>query len=105
MANPLRGEVEVVVDGRRRTLRLTLGALAELEAALGCGGLVALAERFDAGALGARDVIATLTAGFRGAGAAVAADEVAAMAFEGGAAGAAAAAARLVRAAFTGSAG
>jgi hypothetical protein len=104
MANALRGEVEVVVDGRPRILRLTLGALAGLEAALGCGGLVALAERFDGDGLGARDVIATLTAGFRGAGETVSAEEVAEMAFEGGAAGAAAAAARLVRAAFTGSA-
>ena len=34
MANPWRGEVALVVDGEPRTLRLTLAALAELEARL-----------------------------------------------------------------------
>ena len=43
---------------RRRTLVLTLGALAELEAAFGADDLVALAERFGTGRLKARDLIA-----------------------------------------------
>ena len=34
MANPWRGEVELVVDGEPRVMRLTLAALAELEARL-----------------------------------------------------------------------
>jgi hypothetical protein len=102
MANAARGEVAVVVDGQARTLRLTLGALAELEAELGCGGLTALAERFDAAELRAADVIAVLAAGFRGAGMAVSSREAAAMAVDGGAAGAVRAATALMTAAFTG---
>lgn len=102
MGNPYRGEVEIVADGRRRTLRLTLGALATLESELNCEGLVDLAERFERGAVRADDVIAVLTAGFRGAGDEVAASEVATMAFEGGAIGAARAASQLLSAAFTG---
>ena len=31
MVNPQRGEVELVIDGTRHVLRLSLGALAELE--------------------------------------------------------------------------
>jgi hypothetical protein len=103
MANPYRGEVDVAVDGATRTLRLTLGALAELEAALEAEGLVDLAERFERGGVRAGDVIAVLAAGFRGAGAAEGPDEVARMSFGGGAAGAARAAARLLSVAFTGS--
>lgn len=87
MCNPRRGEVEAVIDGRRRTLVLTLGALAELEAAFGAADLMALAERFSAGRLGARDVTRVLAAGLRGAGEAVGEEEVAAMRVEGGAVG------------------
>jgi hypothetical protein len=39
MANRHRGEIEAVLDGRPRTLCLTLGALAELEAAFGAQDL------------------------------------------------------------------
>ncbi len=102
MANPYRGEVEAVLDGKRCTLRLTLGALAELEAALGADGLVDLAERFEARAMRANDVIAVLAAGLRGAGRAATVDEVAVMAVEGGAGGAARLAARMLTVAFTG---
>jgi Phage tail tube protein, GTA-gp10 len=104
MANPYRGEVEAVIDGSPATLRLTLGALAELEAALAAEGLVDLAERFDRGAMRSADVIAVLTAGLRGAGRMASRDEVAAMAFEGGAVGAARLAGRLLAVAFTGAA-
>lgn len=87
MANARRGEVEAVIDGRRRILVLTLGALAELEAAFGAADLMALAERFSAGRLGARDVTQVLAAGLRGAGEAVTLEEVAAMRVEDGAVG------------------
>lgn len=83
-------------------LRLSLGALAELETALEAEGLLDLAERIDRGGLRACDVVAVLTAGFRGAGDAVTRDQVAAMAFDGGAAAAAGAATALLRAAFLG---
>ncbi len=104
MANPYRGEVEITADGRRRVLRLTLGALATLETELNCEGLVDLAERFESGSVRADDVIAVLTAGLRGVGEDVSASEVAQMQFEGGAVGATQAAARLLSAAFTGEA-
>ncbi len=99
-ANPARGEAEIVVGGAPRRMRLTLGALAELEAGLGEGGLPALVERFEAGRFTARDLIALIGAGLRGAGETVGDDEVAAMEIEGGAGGAARAGARLLLAAF-----
>ena len=46
MANWRRGEIEAVIGGEQRTLCLTLGALAELEAALGAEDLPALGRRF-----------------------------------------------------------
>jgi hypothetical protein len=68
MVNRLRGEVEAELDGRRFTLCLTLGALAELEAALGAGDLMGLARRFEAGQLSAADAIKVIGAGLRGGG-------------------------------------
>ncbi len=44
MVNRQRGEVEAVLDGRAWTLCLTLGALAELEAALDADDLMGLAR-------------------------------------------------------------
>lgn len=100
MANAARGEAEIVIGGERRVMRLTLGALAELEGALGVGGLAALAERFEGGAFGARDLIALLGAGLRGGGWQVSDDELAGLEIQGGAAGAARAAAALLAATF-----
>lgn len=98
--NVARGETALAVVGGARRMRLTLGALAELEAALGEGGLPALVERFESGRFRAADLIALLGAGLRGAGADIADAEVAALDIEGGAAGAARAGARLLAAAF-----
>ncbi|MBX3519038.1 MAG: gene transfer agent family protein [Xanthobacteraceae bacterium] len=68
MANRHRGEIEAELGGKRRTLCLTLGALAELEAAFGADDLSALAERFGSGRISARDAIRVIGAGLRGAG-------------------------------------
>ena len=87
MANLHRGEIEVELGGARRTLVLTLGALAELEAAFDADDMVSLAERFGAGRLKARDLIRIIGAGLRGAGETVGDDEVAAMTVDGGASG------------------
>ena len=65
-ANGARGEVVVMLGGAERRLCLTLGALAEMETALDCDGLAALAERMRA--LSARDLTAVLTALLRGGG-------------------------------------
>ncbi|XDA96555.1 gene transfer agent family protein [Sulfitobacter sp. LCG007] len=66
MANPWAGEVSLTIDGEARTLKLTLGALAELEAGLGEGSLVELVRRFEANAFSSRDIILLLEAGLRG---------------------------------------
>jgi hypothetical protein len=68
MANPWAGEVEIVLDGKRHVAKLTLGALAELEATLETGSLLDLVERFEAQRFSTRDVLALIVAGLRGGG-------------------------------------
>lgn len=58
----------MTIDGERHVLKLTLGALAELEDSLGTGSLVELVERFERGAVSTRDVLALIVAGLRGGG-------------------------------------
>jgi len=87
MTNKHRGEIEAELGGKKRTLVLTLGALAELESAFNADDLPALTERFASGRLKASDLVRILGAGLRGAGEAVSDDEVAAMSVEGGAHG------------------
>ncbi len=100
MPNHHRGEIEAEIGGARRRLVLTLGALAELEAAFGVDYLVALAERFDVGRLKARDLVRIIGAGLRGAGETVANDEVARMEVPGGAPGYVRVVAELIAATF-----
>lgn len=69
MGNPYRGEVSLDLDGRRLALRLTLGALAELETAFGAEGLAALGHRLGEGRLAARDLLRLLGPLARGGGA------------------------------------
>lgn len=87
MANRHRGEIDAVLDGKPYRLCLTLGALAELEAAFGDEDMLALATRFEAGRISARDCQRIIGAGLRGAGFDVSDLAVAAMRVEGGAAG------------------
>jgi len=84
MANVHRGEIEAELGGKRYTLCLTLGALADLEQAFGAGDLVALAERFESGRLSARDLIIIISRGLRGAGHPLDDDEVASLTVPGG---------------------
>ncbi|MFN3953153.1 MAG: gene transfer agent family protein [Pararhodobacter sp.] len=100
MANVWAGEVVLVIDGERHVLKLTLGALAELEGALRADTLVALAERFEAGRFSARDVLALLLAGLRGGGWQGQAEDLAHAEIEGGPVAAARAAAQLLARAF-----
>ena len=88
-ANRHRGEVEAVIDGERRILCLTLGALAELETAFGAESLTDLAARFAGGRLKSADLTRILACGLRGGGNRLSDADVAEMAFEGGVAGAA----------------
>ncbi len=68
MANPWEGEVAIRIDGQRHVMRLTLGALAELEATMEADSLVALVARFETGGFSTRDVLALIVAGLRGGG-------------------------------------
>jgi hypothetical protein len=100
MPNKHRGEIEAEIGDVRRTLVLTLGALAELESAFAAEGLVALAERFGTGRLSARDLLRIIGAGLRGAGENISDGEVAAMTVDGGAPGYVRIAAELIAATF-----
>lgn len=100
MANPLRGEISAELGGRPHTLCLTLGALAELEGALECDDLGALAARFREARFSAGDLIAIVGAGLRGAGHDISNTEVGALASSGGIAGYVDIVARLLAATF-----
>ena len=67
MVNPARGEVALDIDGERYGLRLTLAALAEIEAALKVDGLPALGEAFKS--MGAKELNCALAALLRAGGA------------------------------------
>jgi hypothetical protein len=101
MANPWRGEVDLVVDGEPRTMRLTLASLAELEARLKSESLVELIGRFEAGGFRVRDLIALLTAGLNGGGWRIGEADLVKARIEGGPLAAAQAAAQLLRITFT----
>jgi hypothetical protein len=64
--NGARGDAAAMLAGRERRLRLTLGALAEIETALGLESVGGLAERMRA--LSGRDLTAVLAALLRGGG-------------------------------------
>jgi hypothetical protein len=87
MSNRHRGEIEAELGGERRTLVLTLGALAELESAFEANDLLALAERFQQGRMRALDAIRIIGAGLRGAGSDISDEEVARLVTPAGAAG------------------
>lgn len=101
MANPWTGEVDLHIDGQRHVLKLTLGALAELEASLGDDSLVALVTRFEGGSYSSRDVLALIVAGLRGGGWQGTPADLIAADIAGGPVAAAQAAAKLLVRAFT----
>lgn len=68
MANPFAGEVLLGIDGVDCRLKLTLGALAELEQLLQADSLVNLVERFETGRYTSKDVLLLLFSGLKGAG-------------------------------------
>jgi len=67
MTNPARGDISIEIDGQACTLRLTLAALTEIEAALRVEGFAALGEALKA--LDARRLTQVLTALLRAGGA------------------------------------
>ncbi len=62
--NPARGEVPLTIDGESRTLCLTLGALAEIEASLACSGFAELGARM--ARLSASDLVLVVQALLKG---------------------------------------
>jgi hypothetical protein len=99
-ANVRRGEIEAMIDGERRILCLTLGALAELETAFGVDNIADLATRFAGGHIGATEMIAILGAALRGGGNRVEDEDVRDMRVDGGVEGAIRLTAALLSAAF-----
>src|SRR5690606_14885304 len=95
-----RGEIEAVLDGERRVLCLTLGALAEPETALAVASVSGLAGRFSSGRLNADDLLRIRGAGLRGGGNLFSGEDVAAMAAADGLSGFARIAAELLQATF-----
>lgn len=100
--NRHRGEIEARLDGRSYRLCLTLGALAELETALGCDSLLGLTQRLASGRLTSREALGIIAAGLRAGGAEVSDEAVAVMQADGGAAGFVDILARLLEATFGG---
>lgn len=66
------GDADIVINGERKILRLTLGALAELEETLGEGDFATLARRFENPRVG--DLLVILQALLQGGGALVSLD-------------------------------
>ncbi len=100
MTNPWTGEVALTIDGERRVLKLTLGALAELEQELDSGSLVELVQRFEGGRFSSSDVLALVVAGLRGGGGQVTRDDLLHAEIAGGPMAGAKAAAELLARAF-----
>jgi len=100
MVNKRRGEIDALLDGKTYTLCLTLGALAELEAAFRVDDLMALAERFERGHLSARDIAVLIGCGLRGAGHDIGDEDVLKMRVDQGIAGFARIAQELLAATF-----
>jgi hypothetical protein len=101
MANPFRGEVMLSVDGEPRVMRLTLGALAELEARLESESLLELIARFETGGFRVSDLVSLLAAGLSGGGWRIGEAELVARQIDGGPLAAAQAAAHLLKLTFS----
>ncbi|MDW3221784.1 MAG: gene transfer agent family protein [Paracoccaceae bacterium] len=101
MANPWRGDVALGINGETHVMRLTLGALAELEAELKTGSLMAMVERFESATFTSQDVLALLRAGLRGGKCDVTDEQLFHAEIAGGPIAAARAAAELLTRAFT----
>lgn len=102
MVNPFAGEVEIRLNDEILPAKLTLGALAELEAELGDESLLAMIARFEGGAFQSRDVLAVIVAGLRGAGWTGRASDLLQADLQGGPVAAGLAAAQLLSRAFQG---
>ena len=87
MTNPYQGEVTLQMNGKIYTMRLTLGALAELEDRFATQGLLALIERFEKGLFTSEELSLLVYVGLKGAGWNGAFEDVKTAQFEGGISG------------------
>ena len=101
MVNPYRGEVVLTIDGEPRVMRLTLGALAELESRLESESLFEMIARFETGAFRVSDLIGLITAGLNGGGSPMSEADLVRSRIDGGPLAAAQAAAQLLKLTFT----
>lgn len=101
MANRWRGEVALTVNGEDCVMRLSLGALAELEDCVGSDGLLPLVERFESGGFSASDLSELLYAGLRCGGWTGSQEDLKQAYIGGGAQAAVRAAAQLLKVTFT----
>lgn len=101
MSNPWRGDVALGINGKTQTMRLTLGALAELETELKASSLMQVVERFENATFTSQDVLALLRAGLRGGKCDVTDEQLYHAEIMGGPIAAARAAAELLTRAFT----
>jgi hypothetical protein len=83
MPNKIRGDAELVADGKRYTMRLTLGALAEIEDGLGIASLGEIGARLKS--LATSDIAIIASALLRGGSHNLSTDDVMAMDVELGA--------------------
>ena len=67
MTNPLKGEIEVELAGRKYSARLTLNSLIKIETALGCG-IIRTAQKMAEGDVILNDVVQILLPALRGGG-------------------------------------
>jgi hypothetical protein len=89
------------VDGEPRVMRLTLGALAELEARLKADSLMEMIARFETGSFRVSDLVGLITAGLNGGGWRITEEDLLRSTIDGGPLEAAQAAARLLKVTFT----
>ena len=84
MPNPWHGEMQATFSGKSYRLCLTLGALAELEQALGGEDVIAFTKRLSEGHIRASDVMHVLGCGLRGGGHEISNEELGQMMPAGG---------------------
>ena len=96
VVNEMRGDVAIVLNDTEHVMRLTLGALVELEMLLASDGLVDLVGRFERLEFSTQDVLALLYAGLVGGGWQGSLDDLKAAQIHGGVSAATQAAALLL---------
>ncbi|MEM7441636.1 MAG: gene transfer agent family protein [Pseudomonadota bacterium] len=101
MVNRWRGEVGLQVNGEGCVMRLSLGALAELEERIGAAGLLELVQRFESSAFTAQDLSDLLFAGLSCGGWSGSHEDLKRAHISGGAEAAVRAAAQLLKVTFS----